>query len=405
MAGNITKVKEGNYRLRYRDFSRYVKAKNDTQAEKLLAKFITEVENGDFTQPSKITFKQFAKKWLEDYAEVELAPKTVFRYRELLDSRIFPAFGDKRLEKIKPLDLVEFYNSLRKKHKYLSLCKDGSRKVKEAGALSENTIKHHHRVISAIYEKALKWNILNGSNPAKHVDPPKTEKKKAKCYDEEQVQALLEALEKLGQEEMKYKVAIMMALMTGARLGEIMGLEWQDINFKNKYIEIRQASQYLPGKGTFTKKTKTESSSRKISVNNMLLAILAQYQQQQEEKDFSVEGESRLFVSWDGKPMHPETVSHWFPKFVKRYKLPPLTFHGLRHTSATFLISRGMDIQTVAGRLGHATSATTQNIYSHFLESKDRQAADLMEEAFTKNEQEESEQKEDEQVVVLQGNF
>lgn len=113
MAGNIVKVKEGSYRLRYKDYSRYIKAKNDTQAETLLAKFITEVESGDFTQPAKVTFKQFAEKWLKDYAELELAPKTVFRYKQLLASRIYPAFGDKRLEKIKPLDLVEFYNSLR----------------------------------------------------------------------------------------------------------------------------------------------------------------------------------------------------------------------------------------------------------------------------------------------------
>ena len=81
--------------------------------------------------------------------------------------------------------------------------------------------------------------------------------------------------------------------------------------------------------------------------------------------------------------MHPQTLTHWFPKFLKRNKLPHLNFHGLRHTSATFLISQGMDIQTVAGRLGHSTSATTQNVYSHFLESKDRQAADLIEKAFS----------------------
>lgn len=91
----------------------------------------------------------------------------------------------------------------------------------------------------------------------------------------------------------------------------------------------------------------------------------------------------RLFVTWDGKPMFPNAMSKWFFNFIKRNKLPSLNFHGLRHTSATFLISQGMDVQTVAGRLGHSTSATTQNIYSHFLESKDKQTADLMEKSFT----------------------
>lgn len=353
-----------------------------------------------------MTFREFAEKWLKDYAEVELAPKTVFRYRQLLESRIYPAFGEKKLEKVRPLDLVEFYNSLKKKHKYFIFSKKANGEAKEereAAALSENTIKHHHRLISAIFEKAIMWGVLKGDNPAKRVDAPKTEKKKAKCYDESQAQELLAALENVKPEEMKYKAATMIALMTGARLGEIMGLEWQDIDFEKRVIEIRQASQYLPGEGTFTKKPKTETSKRRVSVNNMLLAILAQYQESQKAKDFSTEDKDRLFVTWDGKPMHPETLSHWFPKFLKRHKLPPLNFHGLRHTSATFLISRGMDIQTVAGRLGHATSATTQNIYSHFLESKDRQAADLMEGAFTKKEQqpEDKEEKKEGKVVSI----
>lgn len=386
MAGNITKVKECYYRLRYRDYSEYVTAKSDHEAERLLAKLVAAVDSGDFTQPAKVTFKEFTEKWLKDYAKVELAPKTIHRYKQLLEARILPSFGDKKLVKIKPLDLVEFYNSLRKKHKYVSEIKekDGTLKKKDSGPLSESTIKHHHRLISAIFEKAVKWGVLRGENPAKRVDAPKAERKKAKCYDESQVQALLEALENVAPEEMKYKAATMIALMTGARLGEIMGLEWQDVDFERKTIEIRQASQYLPGQGTFTKSPKTETSKRKVSVNGILLNLLSEYKADQESKDFKCEDDNRLFVTWDGKPMHPYTVSKWFPDFLKRNELPPLTFHGLRHTSATFLISRGMDIQTVAGRLGHSTSATTQNVYSHFLESKDRQAADLMEDTFKK---------------------
>jgi len=383
VAGNITKIKEGYYRLRYRDFSRYAEAKSDREAEKLMAKFITEVDSGDFKQPSKVTFKEFTKKWLKDYAETELSPKTVFRYKELLESRIYAAFGDKRLDKIKPLDLLDFYNSLRKPHKYLGLKKDGTREEKDAGPLSDQTIKHHHRVISSIFEKAIKWEVLTGNNPAKRVDAPKTEKKKAKCYDEGQVQALLDALDKTEPEELKYKVATMIALMTGARIGEIMGLEWQDINSDTKTIEIRQASQYLPGQGVFTKATKNETSTRKISTNDTLIKLIEEYKEAQRGKGFICRDNNPLFVTWDNKPMNTYTITKWFPKFLERNELPHLNFHGLRHTSATFLISHGMDIETVAGRLGHSTSATTQNIYSHFLESKDRQAADLIENTFS----------------------
>ncbi len=382
MAGNIVKIKEGHYRLRYRDSSRNVKAKNDSAAEVMLAKFVTEIDSGDYRQPSKMTFKQFTERWTKDYGEVELAPKTLFIYKQMLQSRIYPEFGDKKLEKIKPLELLEFYSSLRKEHKYIGISKGGGEQEKKSAGLTGKTIKHHHGLICAIYEKAIKWGVLKGDNPAKRIDPPRAEKKNARCYDETQTKKLLEALESLDENNLRSKVVTMIAIMTGARLGEIMGLEWQDIHFDEKVIEIRQSSQYLPGKGVFTKKPKTETSERKISVNDTLLSLLQKYQDDQREKGFICQDNNLLFVAWDGKPMYPNSITKWFPSFLRRNGLPPLNFHGLRHTSATFLISRGMDLRTVAGRLGHSTSVTTQNIYSHFLESKDRQAADLIEDAF-----------------------
>lgn len=384
MAGNIVKIKDGSYRLRYKDNSKYITARSDREAERQLANFITDIDNGDFTKSSKVTFCEFTKKWLKDYAEIELAPKTVYRYKQLLEARILKAFGDKKLDKIKPLDLLEFYNSLRKEHKFTKIKSNGEQEEALSRPLSEQTIKHHHRLISAIFEKAIKWGVFKGVNPAKRVDAPKVEKKKAKCYDEKQTQALIEALEKLEPDELKYKVAVMIAINAGARLGEIMGLEWKDIDEQNKTITINKASQYLPGTGIFEKDPKNESSKRRISINKALIDLLEQYKIDQQEKGFICQDNNKLFVKWDGTPMHPYTITKWFPNFLRKNKLPHLNFHGLRHTSATFLISKGMDIETVAGRLGHSTSATTQNVYSHFLVSKDKKAASLFESTFSK---------------------
>ncbi|MGE4274420.1 MAG: tyrosine-type recombinase/integrase [Desulfitobacterium sp.] len=380
MAGNITKLKDGSYRLRYRDCSTNVQAKTDRAAEKLLAKFITEVDAGDFTQPSKVTFEEFTKKWLEKFVELELAPKTVFRYKQILNARILPRFGKMRLEKIKPLDLVEFYKSLKTSHKYLGISrKDGTLQEATCEGLSDKSIRHHHAIICAIFEKAIKWGVFKGENPGHHVDAPKVARKQEKHYDLDEVRTMIKALEK---EELHHQVAVMIALNCGMRLGEVCGLEWQDIWFDKGIIEVRQTSQYLPGQGVFTKAPKTESSKRRISANKALLGLLRVYQKDQQEKGFLCADNNRLFVTWDGKPAFPNAISKWFTYFIRRNNLPPLNFHGLRHTSATFLISQGMDVQTVAGCLGHSTSATTHNIYSHFLESKDKQAADLMESAF-----------------------
>jgi len=382
MAGNLTMVKEGSYRLRYKDYSRNVIAKSDRIAEKLLAKFITEVEAGNFATPSKVSFGEFVKKWLENYAEVELAPKTLHRYKGMLDTRILPFFGTKNMEKIKPLELLEFYNVIKGKHEFMKVAKnEGSPRIKGiSSGLSDQTVKHHHRLISAIFEKAIKWNVYQGKNPANFVDAPKVERKKAKFYDLNQIAAMFQALEK---EDLHHKAVVMIALTTGARLGEVMGLEWQDVDNEGKTIEIRQSSQYIPRIGTFTKNPKNESSKRRISVNDALLIVLKAYKEDQQSRGFLCGDKNRLFINWKGEAMNPSTLAVWFPKFLTKNELPRITFHSLRHTSATFLIGQGMDIETIAGRLGHTTSVTTQTIYSHFLKAKDREAADMMEESFS----------------------
>ena len=90
------------------------------------------------------------------------------------------------------------------------------------------------------------------------------------------------------------------------------------------------------------------------------------------------EESDRLFTSWNGKPIHPDTVTDWFSKFIKRSGLPYVTLHSLRHTNATLMIAEGTDVCTVSRRLGHANTATTLNIYAHALKSKDREAANTL---------------------------
>ena len=301
----------------------------------------------------------------------------------MLDTRILPFFGTKNMEKIKPLELLEFYNVIKGQHEFMKVSKDeGSPRIKGiSSGLSDQTVKHHHRLISAIFEKAIKWNVYQGKNPANFVDAPRVERKKAKFYDLNQIAAMFQALEK---EDLHHKAVVMIALTTGARLGEVMGLEWQDVDNEGKTIEIRQSSQYIPRIGTFTKDPKNESSKRRISVNDALLIVLKAYKEDQQSRGFLCGDKNRLFINWKGEAMNPSTLAVWFPKFLTKNELPRITFHSLRHTSATFLIGQGMDIETIAGRLGHTTSVTTQTIYSHFLKAKDREAADMMEVTFSK---------------------
>jgi integrase len=383
MAGSIEKRGENRWRLvvsggtgpdgKRIKHTKTIQATSRREAEKELAKFVAEVEKGLYVEPSKLTFKDFVERWLRDYGESNLAPKTLFRYRQILSSRVIPAMGHLKLEQIRPVHLIEFYKNLQE---------DGIREDGKPGGLSAKTILYHHRVISSILNDAVEWQLIP-FNPASRVKPPKVQKKQAACYDMDQVKAMLKALE---TEEPKYRVIVIMALLTGLRRGELMGLTWQDVDFDGGTLMVRQASQYLPGKGTFVKEPKNESSQRLLALPSSLVNILRQYKREQAEHRLKVgdlwQGSDRLFTTWDGQPMHPDTISSWFPKFLKRHGLPHLPFHGLRHTAATLLINKGIPLKNVSGRLGHADVGTTGNIYSHFLQSADRVIADTLDEFY-----------------------
>ena len=178
---------------------------------------------------------------------------------------------------------------------------------------------------------------------------------------------MLENLEQLSIEDTKYKVAIILTVFTGVRLGELMGLEWQDIDFKNGIICINRSSQYLADLGVFTKVPKTESSIREIAIPEFIVSLLEEYKLwYEDQKSFYGElwtDSDRLFVQVDGKPMHPSTISKWFVKFVAQIGLPVINFHGLRHTNASLLVAQNIDIAVISARLGHAQISTTLDFY------------------------------------------
>lgn len=414
------------------------------QADKALQKqavlFEREVENGTYLDGSKITFAEFTVRWLKDYAETQLAPKTFHRYKDMLDSRILPALGHVKLDKLQPNHLLQFYDNLgedgiRRDVKYsikpefnvlikvnglrvvdlsrMSGVSDGTIRrarsgstttyktaealskalevkldilflLQKCGPLSGQSIKHHHRLISSILTCAVQWQCLL-KNPAERVKPPKVDKKEVDHFDEDMIEYMLSLLD---DEPLKYKAMVYLAVYSGSRLGEVSGLEWSDVDFEKNHLQICRASQYLPGKGIFTKDPKNESSKRVIAMPVLVMDILKQYKAWQNGERLKCgdrwEDHDRLFTKWNGQPIFPTTPSTWYREFRRRHKLPDVKFHGLRHTNASLLIGQGVDVQTVATRLGHTKATTTTSIYSHFLKRPDQEAADKLQNLFNK---------------------
>ena len=382
----------------------------------------------------KITFGEFAEKWLVDYAEKQLAAKTVFDYKNELTKRILPAIGHIRLSKIKPNHLIDFYNNLsedgmrldtkyvlkpeyqeilsKERKKIQTVCDTTLRSVMKGNATTLNvakrindhcnipltemfelkksknkltgkTINNYHKLISSILSSAVQWQLIL-SNPCDRVTPPKIEKKEAKHYDDGIAKNMFAILENAP---IRYQVAIYIAVFGGLRLGEIASLEWTDIDFNENILKIDKAVQYISGIGNFDKVPKTEKSKREIALPEIVMNKLRIHQK--EQKEFQVQiGESwehhnKIFTQKNGRPIFHDTLSKWFSKWQKTNGLPKLKFHELRHTSASLLIAEGVDIATVSKRLGHSNVLTTAGVYTHAIDRKDKEAAKKLEQLFT----------------------
>ncbi|WP_160676737.1 site-specific integrase [Clostridium sp. C8-1-8] len=374
------------------DLSHIPPKKQEAEAKRQFILYQEEIKKGCYVNNEKITFEEFINHWIENYANSNLQPKTLLEYGRLL-KRITPALGHLKLIQLQPIHLTSFYNNLRE---------NGIREDNKDGGLSEKTILHHHRLISSILTSALQWGfILN--NPASRVKAPKVIKKEARHFNEEQTQYILKLIE---AEPLKYRVMITLSIYGGMRQGELTALTWDDIEFNNSIIKINKSLQHLPGKGTFIKSTKTETS-RVISIPKSVLTLLREYKLWQNIERTKLgdlwHDNNALFTTNDGSFIFPSTISKWFLKFIRTHNkkisndssilekdklalmLPEVNFHGLRHTSATLLINQNVDVSTVSKRLGHARTSTTMDIYSHSLQKSDMLAADKLEHLFTKS--------------------
>ena len=379
MAGSLEKRGQNSWRLivscgvdrhgKQIKQTRTVQTSSRRQAEKLLAAFVTEVENGHFVTTSKLTLKDFVDRWLKEYGEKHLAPKTLARYKDILQKRILPAMGHLRIDKIRPIHLLEFYNNL---------SEPGLRLDGKEGALSPRTIQMHHRVLSAVLQDAVEWQIIT-DNPCTRVSSPKAKTPAIKILNEQQTAILIAGLDEVP---LKWKVLCLLALSAGLRLGELMGLEWSHVDFAKQTLSVVQTSQYVSGIGIFTKGTKNTSSDRLIALPESVIELLRSFQEAQATERENLKNlwhdSDRLFTRWNGEPMHPSSFNHWLRKYCAERNLPRISPHAFRHMSATLLLNAGISLKNVSGRLGHSKTSTTGDIYSHFLKSVDKLAADTM---------------------------
>jgi integrase len=282
LAGNIIDMGNDKYRLRVSNgfdlngkrkyYNKTVSCVSKREAEKELARFITSIEGSCTYSASKTTLNEYSQMWLQTYVMPNLSPTTYQSYNEKLNKHILPYLGSKRLDKIKPLDLDNLYNFL--------LTKPTNKKdnLGNFKTLSPASVHRVHEILSSIFNNALRWDLVP-YNPCTKVVQPKYRRTKMSCYDEETSKRLINTL--LAKAPIKYKCFVILAILTGFRRGEIVGLHWDDIDFKNHKITVNRSAYYLSGQPTSEKGPKTDTSNRTIVVPKLCFDLLKQWRAEQ----------------------------------------------------------------------------------------------------------------------------
>lgn len=317
----------------------------------------------------------FIPEWKSKYAVKHLSPTTMARYNEMIKLRIIPAIGHMRMDKVKPLHILDFLEKLQM---------DGARGDGKERGLSSGSVQYYHRVLKNIFSRAVEWRIIK-DNPVSSIKKPKVVQKQTEVYNKKNVRFLFMALEK---EPLMWQVFIKLVLTTGMRRGELLGLEWEHVDLEEGIVSVKQAITYMKDTGYDIKEPKTQNSVRKLSLPVPVLNELKKYRKLSLENRMKTDdmwegGEwFFLFTATNGKSLNPSSVYTWWRRFIEKNNLPYIRFHDLRHTSATLLINQGAHIKTISSRLGHASISTTMNTYGHALEEADKKAADMFNSLF-----------------------
>lgn len=256
--------------------------------------------------------------------------------------------------------------------------------AEENAALSAKTVLEHHRLIHTVLQQAVREGLIP-FNPSSRADLPKAERKEVNYFSVATVEAIRDALE---AEPMKWKALTHLFLITGARRGEILGLKWPAVDWKNNRIHIVNSILYSVDRGVYEDAPKTVNSVRWVTLPHETMILLREWRMVQDSDrlrlgEYYVD-QGYVFAQDNGRPLHPDSVTDWMKRFSERHGLPHINPHAFRHTMASMLYFNGVDSVSISKRLGHAQVSTTANIYAHVMEEADQRNADILADVFLK---------------------
>ena len=310
-----------------------------------------------------MTFGTWLDHWYQRECKPQIRPKTQADYENRIYQHIIPELGSIPLAKLTAADLQQFYNRL----------KEGGRllRVEQYGpGLSDRMVKSCHVTCRVALDQAVAQGLIL-KNPALSCKAPVTRPKEIQVLTGEEIQRLLIQAKEDGCFEL-----LLLELSTGLRRGEILALQWDDLDFRTGVLRVERQVQRIRGK-LVVSQPKTRASSRSILLPTPVLKILEQYRQ-------SVTSRWMFPSPRKGdSPRDPAAVRKKLSAVLKRARCPAARFHDLRHTFATSTLEHGMDVKTLSTVIGHVSSATTLNVYAHVTDEMRQKAADKIDRAIT----------------------
>jgi len=362
---NMKKQKSGYYyRTRFTDsegkkHQRYFSGfGTKKEAEAHYKKTSLEYEQGikNETKINPGTFGEFIERWFNSSYKYSVAETTAYTNWSLIRRHILPYFSAYQLDQITSFMIVEFYAS------------------KLEGGLSPKTVREFHNILNRAFEEGVDLSVLE-INPVKKAKPPKLHYKEHSVWTKKQTQKFLEGVEGTDNE-----VFYILAIFTGMRRGEILGLKWTDIDFEQGKIYVNRSLARVHGKGLVLKDVKTRRSRRQISISPYV--ILKLQEQKAKFNPLLNLNNEMVFTSSTGNYKDPNNVLREFNRLVRLADVPKITIHDLRHLHATMLLKNGENPKVVSERLGHHDVGITLDIYSHVTPDIQDLAATRLEQSY-----------------------
>lgn len=306
------------------------------------------------------TVGQLLDAWLTECERLDLSPTTMRTYRAQINQTIRPRLGKVPLNRLTAKHLDDMYGAM-----------------KVAGQ-SPKTIRNHHAILSSALHQAVRWEWVR-DNVAEMAKPPRVSQRRVTAPSVDIVRSVIVAAD---ERDPRLAPLLMLGALTGMRRGELCALRWSDVDLDTGQLDVSRSVVVVPG-GLAEKTTKTDRG-RIIALDEVGVALLTEYRTQVDDWARQAEGEvaddAFVFspVLDHSTPFRPDNVTSFFIRVRDSLGLEGVRLHDLRHFTATQLIGAGVDVRTVAGRLGHSDASVTLRVYSHVIEERDRAAAAIM---------------------------